>query len=98
MTSERIWGTVKKNRRGPLGFAGNDEEVESREVRQVAIVRGRRRRLIRIPRGLVSIAGADGAPISVDDINGLLDGEAKIRLASSLYQDRKRKTENLKGE
>ncbi|PIP57415.1 hypothetical protein COX03_03250 [Candidatus Woesebacteria bacterium CG22_combo_CG10-13_8_21_14_all_39_10] len=97
---------IKRSVKGPLRFDENPQEVEPDQTVQVAIVVGRkvkvetpegqvkvqgRARLIRTPKGLISIPGGEGASISVDDLGKLLNKESTLRVQSALHKDRERK-------
>lgn len=97
---------------GPLGFDENPDESIQQEVVQVAVVRGRKgriitsggekkvsaqARLVRTPAGLVAIVGGDGMSINVDDLRLLLNVDQTSRVRNVLSRDRKRRKENLQG-
>lgn len=101
-----------KRKGSSLGFDKNPDEAIQAEVMQVAVVRGRRRkietsvgekkvtgqtRLVRTPEGLKAIAGGDGASINVDDLAGLLNAKQTLEVTTALHKDRKRRRNNLQG-
>ena len=97
---------------GPVGFAGNDEEVESDQVIQVEIVEGRetkietkqgqkeikpKARAVVGPNGLSFIPGGSGSSLDVDDLRLLLGAENNRQVQNALRKDRVRRKEKLQG-